>query len=76
VKLSVSLPDEDVTFLDEAVKRGEAPSRSAALHTAIELLRTVGLEDTYAAAFSEWNTSEDAKLWESTAGDGLTDASR
>jgi Arc/MetJ-type ribon-helix-helix transcriptional regulator len=76
MKLSVSLPSEDVVFLDEAVERGEAASRSAAIHSAIELLRSSGLEDTYAAAFSEWDASEDAELWDSTAGDGLADAPR
>ncbi|WP_248958019.1 ribbon-helix-helix domain-containing protein [Sphaerisporangium perillae] len=76
MKVSVSLPEEDVVFLDEAVQRGDAPSRSAALHNAINLLRTVSLEDTYAAAFAEWGTSEDAESWESISGDGLTDAAR
>jgi hypothetical protein len=34
------------------------------------------MEDAYAAAWEEWETSEDAKLWESTASDGIVDASR
>lgn len=76
MKMSVSLPEEDVRFLDRAVALGEAPSRSAALHKAIELLRTASLEDTYEAAFAEWNTSADEGLWEATAGDGVTDAPR
>ncbi|MEV7965033.1 ribbon-helix-helix domain-containing protein [Sphaerisporangium sp. NPDC088356] len=76
MKLSVSLPSEDVAFLDEAVERGDAASRSAAIHSAIERLRSSGLEDTYAAAFAEWNASEDAELWDSTAGDGVADAAR
>jgi Arc/MetJ-type ribon-helix-helix transcriptional regulator len=76
MKLSVSLPEEDVHFLDEAVARGDAPSRSAALHSAIELLRAAGLEDDYAAAFTDWAVSEDAAVWDATTGDGLVDAAR
>ncbi|WP_214409411.1 ribbon-helix-helix domain-containing protein [Sphaerisporangium fuscum] len=74
MKLSVSLPDEDIAILDEAIERGEASSRSAAIHTAIQLLRRADLEDSYASAFAEWDESGDAALWSSTTSDGLTDS--
>jgi metal-responsive CopG/Arc/MetJ family transcriptional regulator len=39
VKISVSLPAEDVQVLDEHARRAGLPSRSAALHQAVLLLR-------------------------------------
>ncbi|MEZ0072178.1 ribbon-helix-helix domain-containing protein [Planotetraspora sp. GP83] len=76
MKLSVSLPEEDVAFLDEYVTRHEALSRSAALHDAIRLLRAVSLEEEYVAAFEEWDAGEDASVWDATSGDGISDAPR
>jgi Arc/MetJ-type ribon-helix-helix transcriptional regulator len=66
MKISVSLPDEDVRFLDE-----QGTNRSATLHEAVTLLRDRQLADQYAEAFSEWNNSPDADLWDTTAADGL-----
>jgi Arc/MetJ-type ribon-helix-helix transcriptional regulator len=71
VKVSVSLPDEDVEFLDEYTVHHGMPSRSAAVHKAVRLLRASGLGAAYEDAWSEWTTSEDRELWESTAGDGV-----
>jgi Arc/MetJ-type ribon-helix-helix transcriptional regulator len=76
VKLSVSLPDEDVATLDAYARSAGLPSRSAALHQAIRLLRTQELEDDYAAAFAEWDESGEQAAWEGTVADGLTDAPR
>jgi hypothetical protein len=66
-KLSISLPDDDVAFLDEL----NAESRSAAVHKAIDLARSLSLVDDYTAAFDEWQASGDAQLWDAVAGDGL-----
>ncbi|MGY2062113.1 ribbon-helix-helix domain-containing protein [Nocardia gipuzkoensis] len=71
MKLSVSLPEEDVALLDEVVRERGLPSRSAALQEAIRLLREAGLSDAYAAAWSEWEESGDQDLWDGTAADGL-----
>lgn len=71
MKLSVSLPEEDVVFVDEYASKEGASSRSAVLHKAITLLRAAELEDAYQAAWEEWESSEDAELWESTSTDGL-----
>jgi antitoxin MazE9 len=76
VKLSVSLPEEDVATLDEYAQSSGLPSRSAALQHAIHLLRHVDLEQDYASAWDEWESSGDQALWEATAGDGLADAAR
>jgi Arc/MetJ-type ribon-helix-helix transcriptional regulator len=76
VKISVSLPDDDVSFIDEYAAKAGVPSRSSAIHRAIALLPTADLEEAYEAAFGEWAASEDAGLWDRAAGDGLTDATR
>jgi Arc/MetJ-type ribon-helix-helix transcriptional regulator len=76
MKISVSLPQEDVAFVDEYAVRTEAESRSAVIHAAIELLRQAQLEQEYAEAFAEWDGSEDAAFWDQFSGDGLTDEAR
>ena len=67
----MSLPGEDVQFLDDYAKEQGLQSRSAALHRAVRLLRTAELGGTYEAAWEEWAAEDDATLWESTTGDGL-----
>lgn len=76
MKLSVSLPDEDIDFIDDYADRRGTASRSAVLHRAIDLLRASELEDAYAAAYDEWDADEDGQLWSTTTGDGLADAAR
>jgi Arc/MetJ-type ribon-helix-helix transcriptional regulator len=71
MKVSVSLPGEDVQFLDEYAREQGLESRSAALHRAVRLLRTAELSGTYEAAWEEWAAQDDGALWESTTGDGL-----
>jgi len=71
MKVSVSLPGEDIQFLDEYAKEQGLDSRSAALHRAVRLLRTAELAGTYEAAWEEWVAQNEGALWESTAGDGL-----
>lgn len=66
MKISASLPDEDVDFLDQyAAQHNETRSRT--LHRAVTLLRYRNLGDQYEAA---WN-SDNADAWEVTARDGL-----
>lgn len=76
MKLSISLPDEDVELLDEYVRSAGLTSRSAALQLAVRALRTAHLEQDYATAWDEWQASEEGALWDGTAGDGLADAAR
>lgn len=76
MKLSVSLPDDDVAFVDEYARKRGSPSRSAVVHRAIELLRSAELESAYADAWDEWEQDESAGHWGSTAGDGIPDATR
>ena len=72
MKISVSLPEEDVAFVDAYAREHGDISRSAAMHEAVALLRREGLAKQYEAAYLEWEGSEDAALWDSAVGDGLT----
>jgi Arc/MetJ-type ribon-helix-helix transcriptional regulator len=74
MKLSVSLPNEDIEFLDAYATAQGYPSRSAAVHAAIRLLRSARLGDDYAEAWAEWFGTDEADLWGHTAGDGLGDS--
>ena len=70
MKVSVSLPDEDVEFLDAFAKRAGA-SRSAAVHRAVLMLRTSELGDAYADAWDEWDATGEAPVWDAAVADGL-----
>ncbi|MCS0499183.1 ribbon-helix-helix domain-containing protein [Protaetiibacter mangrovi] len=67
VKVSISLPSDDLAYVDTQTLSGRYASRSAALHDAIRMLRESELADAYAEAFGEWQDDG----WESTAADGL-----
>ncbi len=71
MKLSVSLPEEDVEFLDAYAASEGFGSRSAALHSAVRLLRATQLGPAYEEAFSDWDQSGSAVEWEITAADGV-----
>lgn len=71
MKVSVSLPDEDVQFLDEYTKAYGVGSRSAAVQKAIRLLRASGLGAAYEEAWSDWETSDESGAWDSALADGL-----
>lgn len=76
MKLSVSLTVEDVAVLDEYARSAGLRSRSAAVQRAIRLLRLPNLEQDYAAAWDEWESSGEQGVWDGTAADGLNDAAR
>jgi Arc/MetJ-type ribon-helix-helix transcriptional regulator len=69
MKVSVSLPDEDVEFLDAYAQEQGFESRSAVLHKAVRLLKAVELGDAYADAWREWETAGAADAWEAVAAD-------
>jgi Arc/MetJ-type ribon-helix-helix transcriptional regulator len=71
MKVSVSLPDDDVEFLDSYAQTQGAQSRSAVLHQAVGLLRAAQLADAYEQAWDSWASSDDAAAWETVAADGL-----
>jgi Arc/MetJ-type ribon-helix-helix transcriptional regulator len=72
MKVSVSLPDEDIEFLDAYAHEQGIGSRSAVVHKAVRLLRAVELSDDYEAAWQDWSASEDDQLWSATVTDGIT----
>lgn len=71
MKVSVSLPEEDVEFLDSYAESQGLPSRSAVVHKAVRLLRGAELAPAYEDAFASWEDSEDAADWDVTTSDNL-----
>lgn len=71
MKLSVSLPDQDLEFIDHYAVEHGVDSRSGVVQHALSLLRVTELGDDYAAAWDEWDSSDGAD-WDTTAADGLS----
>jgi metal-responsive CopG/Arc/MetJ family transcriptional regulator len=71
MKLSISLSESEVAALDEYQRQSGLSSRSAVVQRAIRLLRHEHLEEDYAAAWQEWDSSEDSIAWDTASGDGL-----
>ena len=77
MKVSVSLPAEDVAFLDAYASAEGFRSRSAVLHKAVRLLRGAELGAAYEQAFVEWDQTGAAAEWDITVSDGVSaDATR
>lgn len=72
MKISVSLPEGDLEFLDAYAHAQGLPSRSAAVHKAVRLLRGTELGATYEDAFVEWDEGGDAGAWDVTVSDGMS----
>lgn len=72
MKISVSLRESDVHFLDElAARLGE--SRSGVIQLAVRRLQASQHGDDYEAAWDEWSESGEAQTWDIAAGDGLSE---
>ena len=71
MKISVSLPDEDVEFLDQHARSIGKGSRSAVIQRAIRLMRAAELGPAYARAWQEWEAEGDGSAWDSVVGDGI-----
>jgi Arc/MetJ-type ribon-helix-helix transcriptional regulator len=69
MKLSVSLPDDDVAFLDAYAESHRIESRSAAVHQAVRLLRASELAPAYDEAFAEFAAEQE--IWDTASADGL-----
>ena len=72
MKLSVSLPVEDVSYLDAYAQAQGLDSRSAAVQKAVRLLRSSELGAAYEDAWTSWAESDEADLWDDTTADGLS----
>ncbi|MDR0847851.1 MAG: ribbon-helix-helix domain-containing protein [Propionibacteriaceae bacterium] len=75
MKVSVSIPRDDVGFLDDQAARGLYPSRSAVVAAAIQAMRQRELTDSYVEAFDEWAASGEGALWDTVQADGWGDSS-
>ncbi len=71
MKVSVSIPEDDVAFLDDYARTKGFDSRSAVLHKAVGLLRASELTDAYEDAWQSWAASTDAESWDAVSADGL-----
>lgn len=71
MKVSVSLSDEDVEYLDTYARERRLGSRSAALQKAVRLLRASELGSAYESAWEEWAGTDEEETWERVAGEGL-----
>lgn len=69
--MSVSLPDDDVKYLDHLAAQDGYSSRSAVVAAAISRMRELELTESYAEAFDEWASGGEAELWDSALSDGL-----
>lgn len=72
MKVSVSLPDDDIEFLDSYAESKGIASRSAVVHKAVRLLRASELGAAYEDAWVSWSADDANAVWEPTAGDGLS----
>lgn len=70
MKMSISLPDPDVDFIDAYADEQGIVSRSAVLQRAVALLRASQLTSAYEDAWDEW-ADGDSQLWDLTVSDGL-----
>jgi Arc/MetJ-type ribon-helix-helix transcriptional regulator len=71
MKISISLQDEVVEYVDSCVKLQRAANRSAAIQKAIRLMKMMEMAPQYQAEWQEWEKSEDAGLWDNALSDGL-----
>ena len=71
MKLSVSLPEDDVEYLDAYAANQGLGSRSAALQRAVRMLRASELGPAYEEAWTEWVEVSDGDLWDAVTADGI-----
>lgn len=69
-KVSLSLSESDIAFLDTEQLSGRYASRSAVVQDAVRLLRESRLADAYAQAFGDGYDEE----WDAAVDDGLASA--
>jgi Arc/MetJ-type ribon-helix-helix transcriptional regulator len=71
MKVSVSLPDQDVEFLDTYASSQGFKSCSAVVRKAVRLLQASELGPAYQDAWGEWTSGDDGDAWDSSASDSL-----
>ena len=70
MKLSISLPAEEISFMDGYARSQGIKSRSGVIRAALRNLRTSELADSYASAWADAD-EEDDRIWDQTSSDGL-----
>lgn len=72
-KLSISLTQDDLDWLDSIVARGDAGTRSGAVHVALRHHRESVIERALVAQFDQamHEHADETEAWDGTAGDGL-----
>lgn len=75
MKVSISLTERQLEFIDEKVERGVYASRSAAMAAAIRRLQERDLVREYAEEYEGLRASGEIEMWDSTLMDGLADES-
>jgi Arc/MetJ-type ribon-helix-helix transcriptional regulator len=71
MKVSVSLPDDDVEFLDAYARSQGIETRSAVVHKAVGMLRLSELGEAYEEAFTSWADEAEDAAWDAVTADGL-----
>ncbi len=74
MKLSISLPEHTVEFIDRLAAEGGFDSRSAVIHHALERLRAAELQADYAEAWDDWRSTGDDEPWDASVADGAAPA--
>lgn len=71
-KLSISLPGDQVAFVEAYRKDHDLSSRSEVISRGIEMLRQEALAAAYRQHAAEWHTDPDREFWDAAAiSDGL-----
>ena len=58
MKVSVSIPEDDLSFIDQYASAHDVESRSAVVQRAVALLRASELGQDYAEAWAEWDDGD------------------
>ena len=69
-KLSVSLSESDLEFIDE-LARSQSGNRSAAIHDLVRIARERAAVSDYARANDEWIDSGESRAWQTADSDSL-----
>ena len=72
MKVSVSLAEKDIAFIDRQISDHGESSRSAVVRKALDRLRADELAREYAQRWAEWDEEEES-IWDVTLADGLED---
>lgn len=71
MKISISVEEKDLDFLDKYASDHSLGTRSAAMRSAVDALRKEELAWQYEQAFAEWEGSGDREFWDLMSADGI-----